>query len=169
MSGESALSQVLSAIWFILPAYVANGGALVVGGGRPVDGGRSLGDGRRVLGDGVSVRGTLGGVAIGGVVGLVQGATSSPTSGLALGLAMGAGAMVGDMFGSFVKRRLGIARGRPAPVLDQIGFVAFALAFAALMVEVSYARALILLILTPTIHICTNAIAFQLGIKNVWY
>jgi CDP-2,3-bis-(O-geranylgeranyl)-sn-glycerol synthase len=170
MSGESALSQVFSAIWLIVPAYLANGGALVVGGGRPLDVGRNFLDGRRILGDGVTVRGTLGGIAIGLLTGLIQGMASSDTySGAVVGLALGTGAMVGDSFGSFVKRRLGVGRGRPAPGLDQLGFLVFALAFAAAVTEVSFTTLVILLVLTPTLHLCTNAIAYQLGMKKVWY
>ncbi len=170
MSGESALSQVFSALWFILPAYLANGGAMVVGGGSPLDGGRSLPDGKRILGDGVTIRGTLGGILIGTSVGGIQGSVSSTLSfGLALGLAMGLGAIVGDMAGSFVKRRLGIQRGGSAPGLDQLGFLILALAFASILTTVSSTRVMILLILTPTIHLCTNAIAYQLRIKKVWY
>lgn len=170
MSGESVLSQVLFAVWFILPAYLSNGAALVIGGGPPIDGGWVLRDGRRLLGDGVTIRGTAGGIVAGTVVGGIQGIlVSEPIFGLGLGLVMGAGAMVGDMFGSFLKRRIGIARGRPAPLLDQVGFLVFALGFAALITPVSSITVLILLILTPTIHISTNAIAFQLGLKRVWY
>lgn len=169
MSGESALSQVLSAVWFILPAYLANGGALVLGGGLPLDFGRNLGNGRRILGDGVTMRGTLGGILVGLSVGLLQELGSDPYFGALLGLVMGTGAMFGDAIGSFVKRRLGVSRGKSAPVLDQVGFLLFALAFAALITEVSLTTIIILLILTPTLHLVTNAIAYQLGIKKVWY
>ena len=170
MSGESALSQVLSAVWFILPAYLANGGALVVGGGRPLDLGRNFVDGRRVLGDGVTIRGTCGGIMVGLLTGLIQGMMASdPSLGAVLGLAMGAGAMFGDSLGSFIKRRLGLGRGKPAPVLDQLGFLVFAIAFAAAVTEVSITTIVILLVLTPTLHLCTNAIAYQLGMKKIWY
>jgi len=169
MSGESALSQVISAFWFVLPAYFANGGALVLGGGRPLDASRCLWDGRRVFGDGVTVRGTVGGTAVGTLVGALQmGAYGLPRS-LALGLALGGGAMVGDILGSFLKRRINIARGNPAPGLDQLGFLLVALAFGALVVPISFRTFLILIILTPLIHLVTNAIAYQLGMKKVWY
>jgi CDP-2,3-bis-(O-geranylgeranyl)-sn-glycerol synthase len=169
MSGESALSQVLSAIWFILPAYLANGGALVLGGGMPLDLGRKMGDGGRILGDGVTIRGTLGGIVVGLLVGLLQRMGTDPYFGAFLGLVMGTGAMFGDALGSFVKRRLGVRRGKSAPVMDQLGFLLFALAFAAMVTEVSFTTIIILLILTPTLHLVTNAIAYQLGMKKVWY
>jgi CDP-2,3-bis-(O-geranylgeranyl)-sn-glycerol synthase len=170
LPGESAFSQLFSAIWFILPAYVANASPLLLGGGPPLDGSRNFLDGRRVLGDGVTIRGTLGGVVVGAAIGALQGAMGGELGpGVLLGLAMGTGAMLGDSLGSFVKRRLGIGRGRPAPGLDQVGFVLVALAFAALVVRINMATVLILVILTPTIHLVTNAIAYQLGVKKVWY
>jgi CDP-2,3-bis-(O-geranylgeranyl)-sn-glycerol synthase len=169
MSGESAVSQVLSAVWFILPAYLANGGALVLGGGMPLDLGRKLGDGRRILGDGVTIRGTLGGIVVGLLVGLLQKLSIDPYFGALLGFLLGTGAMFGDALGSLVKRRLGVGRGKSAPVLDQVGFLLFALAFAALITEVLFTTIVILLILTPTLHLVTNAIAYQLGMKKVWY
>ncbi len=170
MSGESALSQVFSALWFILPAYMANAGALVVGGGRAVDGGRNFVDGRRILGDGVTVRGTAGGIAVGATVGLIQGAMRAEAkAGLLLGLALGAGAMVGDSVGSFTKRRLGIPRGQPAILLDQLGFLVVALLFAAALVPIQAVTVAILLLLTPAIHLGTNVAAYLLGMKSVWY
>ena len=36
-----------------------------------------------------------------------------------LGLAIGLGVLLGDVIGSFLKRRINIAPGKPAPVLDQ--------------------------------------------------
>jgi CDP-2,3-bis-(O-geranylgeranyl)-sn-glycerol synthase len=170
MFGQSVLSEVFSAFWFILPAYIANGGALVIGGGSPLDGGRIFSDGRRVIGDGVTVRGTIGGIAAGTAMGTIQGLASSDIAGgLLVGLLMGIGAMFGDSLGSFTKRRLGIARGRAAPGLDQLGFLVFAIVFASLATEVSLTTVAILLILTPTIHLCTNVLAYKLGIKKVWY
>ena len=170
MFGQSALSELFSAVWFILPAYIANGAALVLGGGPPLDAGRFLHDGRRILGDGVTIRGTLGGIAVGAAAGAVQGLlVSDVAQGLLVGLLMGLGSMFGDSLGSFAKRRLGLERGRPAPGLDQLGFLVFAIAFASLATRVTLVRVAILLILTPTIHLCTNALAYRMGMKKVWY
>ncbi len=170
MSGESALSEVFSALWFILPAYLANASALVVGGGPALDGGRNFRDGRRILGDGVTIRGTAGGIVVGTLVGTTQGIIEGdPQVGLLLGLAMGSGAMLGDSLGSFTKRRLGIPRGQPAFLLDQLGFLVVALAFAAGLVPISFLTVIILLVLTPLIHLGTNAAAYLLGMKSVWH
>jgi len=39
------------ALWFILPAYIANGTPVVLGGGPPIDGGKGLSDGYRIFDD----------------------------------------------------------------------------------------------------------------------
>jgi len=170
LSSGSIAQIILDAIWFVLPAYVANGGAMLTGGGPALDGGRFFLDGRRILGDGVTVRGTVGGIVAGAVTGGVQGLIGSdPENGLVLGLLMGAGAMIGDSAGSFLKRRLGLARGRPAPGLDQLGFLIAAIALASLLVSVPTMWFIVLIVLTPTIHLFTNFLAYRIGIKEVWY
>lgn len=170
MSGEYAFSQILYAVWFILPAYLANGGALAIGGGHPLDGSRNFFDSRRILGDGVTIRGTIGGITAGTLAGMIQGAMMSEIwVGFLLGFMMGLGAILGDSLGSFVKRRLNMRRGQPAPGIDQLGFLLVALGFASIVVPVSLAIVIILIVLTPAIHLSTNAIAYQLGMKKVWY
>src|SRR5256885_9473968 len=58
-----ALEAIPQALWFFLPAFVANPFAVVSGGGAPIDGGRSLSDGQRMFGDGKTWRGPGGGTA----------------------------------------------------------------------------------------------------------
>ncbi|MEM2192310.1 MAG: CDP-archaeol synthase [Candidatus Hadarchaeales archaeon] len=60
------------AVWFILPAYVANATPVVLGGGRPIDGGRKFIDGRPIFGPGKTIRGFIAGLIAGSLVGLVQ-------------------------------------------------------------------------------------------------
>ena len=47
--------------------------------------------------------------------------------GILIGFLLGFGALLGDALGSFLKRRLGIGRGKPAPILDQLDFIIVAL------------------------------------------
>jgi CDP-2,3-bis-(O-geranylgeranyl)-sn-glycerol synthase len=158
------------AIYFMLPAYLANVSALAFGGGAPLDMGRSLKDGRRMLGDGVTWRGTFIGTLIGMVIGLLQGIiTGNVLQGAILGLALGGGAMVGDACGSFIKRRLKIERGRPAPIMDQLDFVIGALVFASLVVPIPFDLIIFIIIISIFLHLGANIIAYLLGIKNVWY
>src|SRR5439155_20883889 len=60
-----ALEAIPQALWFFLPAFVANPFAVVSGGGWPIDGGRRLSDGERLFGAGRTWRGLVGGRASG--------------------------------------------------------------------------------------------------------
>src|SRR3989441_8052811 len=66
-----ALEAIPQALWFFLPAFVANPMAVVFGGGTPIDFGRILRDGERLFGDGKTWRGLLGGPVSGGFLGLL--------------------------------------------------------------------------------------------------
>ncbi|MCQ2977736.1 MAG: CDP-2,3-bis-(O-geranylgeranyl)-sn-glycerol synthase [archaeon] len=200
---------IISAVWFILPAYVANGSGLLFGGGQPVDmnktlmkegksinvkghefGVNDIGDGRRIIGNGVTWRGTVGGTIagtlIGGVLGLIgqtthftinqiSGGMISPIvygdvySGLILGFLLAFGALLGDAIGSFIKRRIGIERGKSAPVLDQLDFVIVAIILSLFVVELDIWFIILICALTLIIHLLTNSIAYLLGLKDIWY
>ena len=184
---------ILSAyvIYFMLPAYLANVSALIFGGGTPVDFGRNFRDGRRIIGNGVTWRGTIIGTLIGAFIGILQGSVSAyygnifslipgimviqgpiPTSiiqGALIGLFLGGGALIGDAAGSFIKRRIGIERGKPAPLLDQLDFVIGALVFASLIVFIPLNMIIIILIISIVLHPLTNMIAYLIGMKDVWY
>ena len=67
------LIAVLAAVYFMLPAYVANLSGLAFGGGTPVDGGKECKDGRRLIGNGVTWKGMQNGTIIGTLVGVVLG------------------------------------------------------------------------------------------------
>lgn len=154
------LDIVYSSIIFIAPAYVANATPVVVRGKRPIDFGRNFIDGRRIFGDGKTFEGFVIGVIAGTLVGLVL---KHP---LGLCLALSSGALIGDLVGAFVKRRLGLSRGRPAPGLDQLDFVVGALLLSSLVTEVSPMVATIILLITPPTHVATNRFAYMLKIKD---
>ena len=184
---------VLSAyvIYFMLPAYLANVSALVFGGGKPLDFGRNFRDGRRIIGNGVTWRGTIIGTLIGTVIGIIQGSISAyygsvfnlipgimiiqgpiPASilqGAIIGLFLGGGALIGDAAGSFIKRRIGIERGKAAPFLDQLDFVVGALVFASIIVFIPLNMIIFILIISIVLHLLTNIIAYLIGMKDVWY
>ena len=63
----------LTTLYFILPAYFSNGGALAFGGGTPVDFGKTDSKGIRWIGDGVTWRGLAAGTLIGMLTGAIQG------------------------------------------------------------------------------------------------
>jgi CDP-2,3-bis-(O-geranylgeranyl)-sn-glycerol synthase len=178
------VETVAVAVWTMLPAYVPNNAAVLVGGGRPIDGGQSYG-GKRLLGDGKTWRGTAGGtlagvalaVLLNAVHPVVETATglALPTFPLHAALALAAGAMLGDILASFLKRRTGRRRGASFPLLDQLDFVVVALALAALVAPAWFAATFTLpvvvavLVVTPVLHLTTNAGAYLLGLKEEPY
>src|SRR3989442_2693353 len=66
-----ALEAIPQALWFFLPAFVANPMAVVFGGGTPIDFGRTLRDRERLFGDGKTWRGLLGGTVSGAFLGFL--------------------------------------------------------------------------------------------------
>ena len=147
----------LTTLYFILPAYFSNGGALAFGGGTPVDFGKKDSTGIRWIGDGVTWRGLIAGTLIGMLTGIL------------IGFLLGFGALVGDALGSFLKRRLGIGRGKPAPFLDQLDFIVVALIFVSPVVELNPLFIIVAIVLTVIIHLVANGAAYLLGLKDVWY
>ncbi|MCX8205882.1 MAG: CDP-2,3-bis-(O-geranylgeranyl)-sn-glycerol synthase [Candidatus Micrarchaeota archaeon] len=158
---------------FIIPPYVANAAPVVLGGGPAVDFGANAWDGKRVLGDGKTWRGLLAGVCTGVLAGAALSYWLSAPWMLVMGISASGGAMLGDLAGSFIKRRMGMERGKPSFVMDQLLFIVFAMAFSApvLMQElpaVLYPESvLIILLLTYVMHRAANIAANRLGLKGV--
>ena len=91
---------------------------------------------------------------------------------LLAGAGLALGAMVGDIGASFLKRRTGRERGAAFPGLDQLDFVVGALLVSGLFAP-SWTLAtfdppvlVAVLVLTPLLHVVTNAIAYVLGLKS---
>lgn len=163
-------------IAYIFPAYLANAVPVVFGGGAKIDGGRNWKDGRRLLGDGKTINGFLSGVALGTLAGAVL-AIAIPAYFMPLASLEGKilasfllalGALCGDLAGSFLKRRMNIARGQPSLLMDQLLFLFFALGFSAAayplpgLIELAF-----LVVLTFVLHIFFNFLAHRLKLKSV--
>ena len=149
---------------FIGPSYLANAAPLLLGGGVPLDGGRNFFDGQRILGEHKTVRGLFAGIIAGSLVGLVE---SSVNSHLLLGGFMIAlGTVLGDILGAFFKRRIRIRPGSPLPIVDQLDFVFGGLLLGQLVFPLSLWSILVVVLVTPPIHLGTNYGAYLLGIKR---
>ncbi|MCX6772059.1 MAG: CDP-2,3-bis-(O-geranylgeranyl)-sn-glycerol synthase [Candidatus Micrarchaeota archaeon] len=85
------------------------------------------------------------------------------------GLLLGCGAMAGDLLGSFIKRRQGLARGKPSLVMDQLLFLALALLFVYPLAQqlLTVEAVLFLAVLTYFVHVGANVVANRLGLKKV--
>jgi len=155
---------LIDALVFILPAYCANAVPVLLGGGRPIDGGKVFSDGRPVFGSHKTIRGFVSGLVVGTLVGF--GLSLVIDYSVLLGFAVSLGALLGDLFEAFVKRRLGYAPGASFPVADQLDFVLGALLFSLFVSPPSWQVAVVVLIITPPIHLLTNFVAYHLGVKK---
>ena len=182
-----ALEAIPQALWFFLPAYLANPMAVLFGGGQPIDLGRSLGDGERIFGDGKTWRGLLGGTASGAVLGLFLSLPSQvfdpasswsfgpPLQALAASGLLASGALFGDLVGAFIKRRMHRPRGAKAPGLDQYDFVVGALLVSLVFPSWSVPRffsgdallgLLAIIVITPALHRAVNLLGYRMGKKH---
>lgn len=171
------LQGVLQGVWFILPAWACNMMACTFGGGRPIDGGRSFIDGRPLLGKGKTVRGLCVGVSSAVGVAILQSFVIYTVHPIAFGLLLGVGAMLGDIAKSFLKRRLNIESGRPFPPFDQLDFIIGALALYYVVGPYvlsdfyypSWGSLMVILLLTPFMHLSLNVVGYKLDKKEVWW
>ncbi|MEM4865067.1 MAG: CDP-archaeol synthase, partial [Acidilobaceae archaeon] len=78
------------------------------------------------------------------------------------------GAMSGDLVSSFLKRRIGLKRGAPAPLLDQLNFYVGAIAFLYLAkFRFSLEVVIVLGVISGLAHFLANALAYALKLKEV--
>ena len=129
-----------------------------------MDGGKNFWDGERILGTHKTIRGFLAGMLGGSLIGLAETPVDSRL--LLGGLVIGLGTVLGDLFGAFLKRRARIKPGSPLPILDQLDFVFGGLLLGQLVFPLSWISILIVVVVTPPIHLGTNYGAYLLGIKR---
>jgi CDP-2,3-bis-(O-geranylgeranyl)-sn-glycerol synthase len=167
---NTAAIEIFNALYYIFPAYCANGAPVLFGGGRPIDGGKLFRDGKPIFGSHKTIRGFVFGLLIGTFVGWVQEAYGPsvwlPQGSLILGFALSLGALIGDLIGSFIKRRMGLKPGVHLPLSDQMDFVLIALLFSLLVQPPTITYALIILLLTAPIHYAVNMMAYLLKLKK---
>lgn len=156
--------DVAHALLFIFPAYCANAAPVIFGGGYPIDGGKTFLDGKPIFGSHKTFRGFLSGLVVGTLVGFVQGTLFQYN--VLLGFTLSMGALAGDLLGSFFKRRLDLPPGATLPIADQLDFILGAFLFSLSFSPPSLIIVLIILIITPPIHLLTNFLAYLLGVKK---
>ncbi|AFZ70890.1 CDP-diglyceride synthetase [Caldisphaera lagunensis DSM 15908] len=160
--------DLLKLFIFILPAMVANGTPVIVHGLPPIDMGKKWRDGRRIFGDGKTWGGILSGIIAGLIIGSIESVIIWHNM-LYDAFIASFGALIGDLIASFIKRRIGLERGAPAPLLDQLDFYVGALVFLYLFdgkIFNIYAE-LLFAVLIYALHRTTNYMAYKLKLKNV--
>jgi CDP-2,3-bis-(O-geranylgeranyl)-sn-glycerol synthase len=166
---ENALVEFIE--WFLLfygPPMVGNSAPVLLAGRHPVDGGRLWRDGRPILGPGKTWEGLIIGVYLAWASAILLYYYFGDPMVFIIGLVGGVSALVGDMIGSFIKRRLGLKRGDPFPIVDQLDFALMASIvywpLSPLFRRIDFISYSLLIILV--LHVATNNIAFYLGVKD---
>ena len=164
MPYETIIDLIKEAIIFIFPAYCANAIPVLAGGGKPIDLNKKFPDGKPVFGSNKTIRGFIAGLAVGTIVGILQNLFFNYN--VFLGFMVSLGALIGDLIESFVKRRLNFEPGRMLPIADQLDFVFGALLFSTPIIIPKLEVVLVLILITPPIHIFTNFAAYLLKLKK---
>ena len=163
---------IVEALKFIFPAYCANGTPVLAGGGTKMDFGRNFIDGKRIFGNNKTFRGFFFGWAVGFLVGILEGFIFGfENYPVLFSILIPLGALLGDLTGAFIKRRLSIQPGGLLPIVDQIDFVVGAVVFALPLAltglfVLTWQVAVVVLVITPPIHLLTNFGAYKLKLKK---
>jgi CDP-2,3-bis-(O-geranylgeranyl)-sn-glycerol synthase len=168
----TVVDLILTSLYFFLPAYFANMAPVIFKKlplGQPIS--------KKYLGKNKTWRGLIAGTIMGGIIFWAQKVLyeigfqawalidySDFTIGL--GLLMGLGALVGDAVESYYKRKAGLKPGCPWIPFDQIDFVIGGVVLCAFVYVPPAEIVLVLLIISPCLHIAVNHIAFWLGIRK---
>ncbi len=177
----SIIDTIVQTIILVWPAYVANGSppiiAKLIRKRRPIDFGKNFIDGRRIFGEGKTIEGFALGILSGIVISYLtfivikQYVPQYYYPDITAISFMCILALSGDLFGSFIKRRIGLPRGAPAPILDQLDFLVLPLIYLHVTVPKVLTSSIIVtaILLTIAMHLLTNYIAYLLGIKKEPY
>ncbi len=162
------IELILEAVKYLLPAYIANSSSVLFGGGTPIDLGRRF-HGNRLLGDGKTWRGLIFGLISGSIAAVSIGIVVESAFISLYGILFSLGGLLGDIVASFFKRRIGMDRGDPAPVLDQLDFILGGLALSSILFVPSKEIILVMVVLTPFLHVLVNILGYLAGFNdNPW-
>jgi CDP-2,3-bis-(O-geranylgeranyl)-sn-glycerol synthase len=162
------MNPLLVKLWYFLPAAFGNTAPVLTRWGplrkipnRPLDFGVKLPDGNRLFGDGKTFFGTFLGISAGTIFGALQGH-------LFLGFVLASGALLGDLVAAFFKRRFGLPRGAPVPILDQLDMIAGAvlLTWPLGFFNWTAAELLVLCVITIPIHRLLGVIGHGMQMKR---
>ena len=170
MNSLNFFGEFLGALWFILPAYFASISPVwfKLRGKMPLDFGRTF-RGKPIFGPSKTVKGFIGGALCGALLGGIQQFVFGRFEGLLLGFLLGFGAMTGDAVKSFFKRQHGYPPGKSWFPFDQLDFVVGGIVFAAAVQMPTLIGLVIILAVTPPLHLLSNIADHKAGLKEVPY
>lgn len=178
---------ILQALYFFLPAYLANIAPVIIAKifghhfETPIDFKQSI-RGNRIFGDHKTWRGLIAGTVVGMITVYLQQLWYNSSVGTALSILdynnvnplilgglLGFGALAGDAIKSFFKRRRNLRPGTSWPPFDQLDFVIGGIIAAAFIVKIPLLIIVLIVLITPALHLLSNKIAYKLGLKaNPW-
>lgn len=166
------ITLILKSLYFFLPAYLANMAPFFIKyinkWKKPVS--------SKYFGKNKTWIGILFAVIVGFVVFLLQQVFYLKAINLSLidyqdfpfyfGAVLGLGAIVGDLIESYYKRQAKIAPGEPWMLWDQLDFVFGGIIASSLFYVPAIEVVVVLLIVSPVLHVLTNFIGYTLGLKK---
>lgn len=177
---------ILTAIWFFLPAGLANTAPVIAMKipflkkfNAPLDFGIEIG-GARLFGKNKSIRGLIAGIIVGIVVVLLQqniymqsdylkesiNLDYSLINPLILGSLFALGALLGDAIESSFKRRIGVAPGKAWFPFDQLDYIIGGVAFTLLYVQLNLLEYVLIFLIWFTLHPISTVIGYFLKLKE---
>jgi CDP-2,3-bis-(O-geranylgeranyl)-sn-glycerol synthase len=180
------MSSLLFALWFFLPAGLANASPVFASRigflqplYKPIDVRRNF-RGKRILGDNKTFLGVIFSILVGlAVIGL-QKYGYNHSEGLRtisgsvnysqpiiwwLGPLLGFGAIFGDALKSFFKRQIGIKSGRSWFPFDQIDYILGGLLFSLVVVRLSVFDYLLIILIWLVLHLITSYLGYLFKLK----
>lgn len=181
------LQDILLAIWFMLPAALANAAPVFAAVmpflkkyDAPIDGGKTF-QGRPLFGPHKTWRGLVSGIIVATLVLWIQqilvvnyewarfisdGVDYSSLPLLIAGPLFGLGALGADAIKSFFKRRRGIKSGGSWIPFDQIDYIVGSVLVSLLFVTLSLTQYIWIFIIWFVMHIAVSFIGYKLGLKK---
>ena len=170
------LFLIAKSVWYILPAYMANNTPVFA---RKIDF-LNYPVSEKLFGKNKTYRGFFFGVIMGILIAYFQAylysseaiksislVDYSNVNVFFLGFLMGAGALSGDIVKSFIKRRIGIAPGKPWIPFDQTDFLIGALLFVSIIYLPKTEVIVTIFLVMPFIKLILDQIGYLLGINKV--
>lgn len=176
---------ILFAIWFFLPAGIANATPVIANKipllnrwQTPLDFGQKF-RGKRIFGDNKTWRGVIFSSFVGGIVALLTSLLYSQyfemlrleplhpnICAFLLGTLLGFGALCGDAAESFIKRQIGKKPGEKWFPFDQVDYIIGALLFVSPLIRPSVAEIAGIFIVWFLLHLLAAYTAYRLKLKD---